>query len=71
MLVIYYCVAVCNFIAIHYNVMFTIYGVHHFWSHIHQCKHSSVDYSILKPPNNRMCLLARMYTHQPPLVMAC
>jgi len=36
MLVIYYCVAVCNFTAIHYNVMLTIYAVHQFWSHIHK-----------------------------------
>jgi hypothetical protein len=44
MIVIYYCVAVCNSIAIHNNVMFTIYGAHHFGcTHINRPQQLEAD----------------------------
>lgn len=38
---------------IQYNVIFTIYRVNLFWSHIHQKRYSTVDCNVLAPLNNK------------------
>jgi len=53
-----------------YNVIFTKYGLNHSWSHIHKHKYFTVDYSVLRPLNNKTFLVFRKYSHQIPIVVA-
>jgi len=47
-------------------VIFTIHGAINFQSHIHQYQYFTVYYSVLKPLDNRTCLVFKMSTHQLP-----